>query len=125
MVENVLLPSEHRIPKYALGSFEQRRSDALGILFKHRHERFFTMYSGDLESELRIVLERFDSVRYDGVFGMSHVCVVQADSVLRLKQVQPVGYFRYRSLSVFFETFHSGGIFEKLDCLSVLLFPEL
>ena len=56
---------------------------------------------------------------------MSHVYVVQADSVLRLKQVQPVGYFSYRYLSVFFETFHGGGIFEKLDCLSVLLFPEL
>ena len=45
VVENVLLPREHRIPKYALGSFEQRRSDALGVFFKHRHERFFTMDS--------------------------------------------------------------------------------
>lgn len=45
VVENVLLPREHRIPKYALGSFEQRRSDALGVLFKHRHERFFAMDS--------------------------------------------------------------------------------
>ena len=45
VVENVLLPREHRIPKYALCSFEQRRSDALGVLFKHRHERFFAMDS--------------------------------------------------------------------------------
>lgn len=45
VVENVFLPSEHRVPEYALGSFEQRRSDAFGVFFKHRHERFFAMDS--------------------------------------------------------------------------------
>lgn len=82
----------NRVPKYPFSSGIYGRFHRLGILFEHFHERLFVRYSADFQSQLRVVLERFDRVGYDGVVRLSEVFLLHADSVDALDLIKVLGY---------------------------------
>lgn len=81
-----------RVPKYPLCSGIYGRFHRLCVLLKNFHERLFIRDSTDLQCQLRVILERFDRIRYDGVVRLSEIFLLHADSVYALDLVEVLGY---------------------------------